>query len=180
MKRALGKEVGKFYFTKLDGTVLYTTAIVSTVIFPREHYHITYAPYEVVIESIDGLFFSVAKKEETIFGASAESTITIDNAEWTADAYPLIRATFLSAALATQLTISAGGVTITINDAISLWDAYEIDTKNVKVTKNGTQQIDYTGALHQLRVEPWEDTIVIDANGTRSADLSVIREDAHT
>lgn len=96
IKRSLMIPNQELLYRMDDGKMVYTTATCTGIRIPREHYHITFVPYEFTFEILDPFFYEVLEQEENFTGKTASFTSSIDNLSGSFKAYPRVHVQFLT------------------------------------------------------------------------------------
>lgn len=79
-----------------NGTMVYTTATCNAIRIPREHYHVTFVPFEIVFEVLEPFFYEGNEEFTSFLGRASSFTSSIDNLSGSYGAYPRIHVQFLT------------------------------------------------------------------------------------
>ena len=136
--------------------------------FTKEHFNITFVPFEVQFKVISPFFAEITRKIQSFTWLTANLTEEMVN-EWSTKTNPITIITFIAATSVTQIDFAANWKTITISETISASDVVEIDTDNKTVKINGTTK-DYSWIFPEFNV--WSNSYTVTINGTKTYDIT--------
>lgn len=96
MKRALMIPNQELWYKMGDGTMVYTIATCDKMRRPRQHYHVTFVPFELTFQVLEPFFYEGEEELASFTGLASTLSSSIDNLVGSYASYPRIHVQFLA------------------------------------------------------------------------------------
>ena len=162
---------------KNDGTQVNTTATVTALTIPRQHYHINFTPYQVTFQTLEPFFYGVNRVINSYLWKSSSFTDKVVSTLGNYKAKPRIIVQLLEWCTdVTTITVGINGNYISATAAANFVDSdiieFDAEIKDVELNSIGNQL--YTGAFWFVNIGTNDIDIAID--GIRAADIYIQRQ----
>lgn len=160
-----------FLDIKVNGKYRRTRAtVVNSVVFDRNHYNITFVPFEITFETQDPFMFLIDNNTVSEFGLQNNSSI-----EFTylgnAVSSPKIYVGFTAAASMDEFSLELNNRIITIDESISSGDLLILDGVEKSVILDGVE-VDYSGIFPTIT--NWSNIAKFTGDWTFTADIIIL------
>lgn len=153
LKRAMLKPNKELAYRMDNGTMVYTVATCNAIRIPREHYHVTFVPFELVFEVLEPFFYEGEEELASFTGLASTLSSSIDNLAGSYASYPRVHVQFLTGlAAVTTVTLTINGDVIQTTGTFADGDIVIFDCKNKDVSLNSDGEQAYTGTFGRLEL----------------------------
>jgi hypothetical protein len=122
---------------------------VSSVIFDRNHYNITFVPFEITFETQDPFMFLINNNTVSEFGLQENQSIEFTYLG-SAVSSPKVYVSFLTVSALTEFSLELNDRIITINETINNGDLLLLDSIEKAAILDGVE-IDYSGIFPTIK-----------------------------
>jgi len=144
--------------------------VVSSDVFPMEHYNIDWTNFKITFKTVDPFFYDINSETVTETGITG-NTYTEFSYIWTATSRLLCYFVFWTTVGTDEIKISLWDRSITINEIIPSNAILTVDGVN-KIVKVNNTEVDYIWRFPDIT--NGSNLVYIEINGTTTCDLTIL------
>lgn len=144
--------------------------VVSSDVFPMEHYNIDWTNFKISFKTVDPFFYDVNSEVYTDTWITGDRYMEFTY-NWTATANIITYIVFWTTVGTNEISLSLWDKKITLSENIPSNSIVIMDWIN-KVVKIGNDEVDYSGRFPSI--ENWSNQFLLEINGTMSCDVTII------